>query len=73
MQVRNSSGQPALLGLLNSIENKMADVLALLRQFNLQKKEIIERDDLVIFDQLAWSKHAKTNYTVYRWGVSRGS
>lgn len=44
----------------------MADVLALLRQFNIQRKEIIERDDLVVFDQLAWSKSAKTNYTVYR-------
>ena len=48
------------------MQNKMADALTLLRQYNLQRKEITERDDLVIFDQLAWGKSTKTNYTVYR-------
>ena len=50
----------------------MADVLTLLRQYNIQKKEITERDDLVIFDQLAWNKSTKTNYTVYRWVAGAG-
>lgn len=44
----------------------MADCLSLLRQYNVQKKEIIERDNLIIFDQLAWPKHVKTNYLVFR-------
>ena len=48
------------------IELKMADCLSLLRQYNVQKKEIIERDNLIIFDQLAWPKHVKTNYLVFR-------
>ena len=45
---------------------KMADCLSLLREYNVQKKEIIERDNLIIFDQLAWPKHVKTNYLVFR-------
>jgi len=44
----------------------MADCLTLLRQYNLQKKEIVERDGLIIFDQIAWSRNAKTNYLTYR-------
>ena len=44
----------------------MADCLTLLRQYNIQKKEIVERDGLVIFDQIAWPRNAKTNYLVYR-------
>ena len=49
-----------------NISIKMADALTLLRQYNIQKKEIVERDDLIIFDQLAWPKTAKTSYMVYR-------
>ena len=45
----------------------MADCLSLLRQYNIQKKEIIERDNLIIFDQLAWPKNVKTNYLIFRY------
>lgn len=44
----------------------MADCLTLLRQYNTQKKEIVERDNLVIFEKIAWPKNAKTNYLLYR-------
>ena len=44
----------------------MADCLTLLRQYNLQKKEIVERDGLIIFEQIAWPRTAKTNYLSYR-------
>ena len=44
----------------------MADCLTLLRQYNTQKKEIVERDSLVIFDKTAWPKNTKTNYLIYR-------
>ena len=44
----------------------MADCLTLLRQYNTQKKEIVERDSLVIFDKNACPKNAKTNYLIYR-------
>jgi hypothetical protein len=44
----------------------MADCLTLLRQYNTQKKEIVERDSLVIFEKTAWPKTAKTNYLLYR-------
>ena len=47
-------------------KSNMADCLTLLRQYNTQKKEIIERDGLVIFDKIAWPQSAKTNYLVYR-------
>ncbi|XP_013421430.1 parafibromin-like [Lingula anatina] len=47
----------------------MADVLSALRQYNIQKKEIIEKDDLVIFGDMAWPKTAKTNYLV--WGTGK--
>lgn len=45
----------------------MADCLTLLRQYNTQKKEIVERDSLVIFDKIAWPKNARTNYLIYRY------
>ena len=45
----------------------MADCLTLLRQYNLQKKEIVERDGLIVFDQIAWPGTAKTNYLSYRY------
>ena len=44
----------------------MADCLTLLRQYNTQKKEIVERDDLVIFEKTAWPQTTKTNYLIYR-------
>lgn len=43
----------------------MADVLSALRQFNVSKKAIEEKDDLVVFDDKAWPRTAKTNYVAY--------
>ena len=43
----------------------MADVLLLLRDYNIHKKEIFERDDLFIFGELAWPKKAKTNFLIW--------
>ena len=44
----------------------MADCLSLLRQYNIQKKEILERDELIIFGNVAWPKTARTNYVIYK-------
>lgn len=52
----------------------MADVLSILRQYNINKKKIIEKDDQVLFGEFAWPKDAKTNYVIYgtgRDGVSQ--
>ncbi|XP_072015917.1 parafibromin-like [Amphiura filiformis] len=46
----------------------MADVLSILRQFNTNKKEIIENNDQVVFGEFSWPKDAKTNYTIYGTG-----
>ena len=43
----------------------MADPLSVLREFHLAKKDIIQRDELIIFDTIAFKKAAKTNYLVY--------
>lgn len=43
----------------------MADPLSLLRQYNVNKKEIIERDDQIIFGEFSWPKNVKTNYLTY--------
>jgi hypothetical protein len=49
----------------------MADVLSVLRQYNIQKKEIVVKGDEVIFGEFSWPKNVKTNYVV--WGcVWRG-
>ena len=37
----------------------MADALSVLRQFNIEKKEIIDRDDQIIFGDFAWPKNSK--------------
>ncbi|KAK3590593.1 hypothetical protein CHS0354_001618 [Potamilus streckersoni] len=47
----------------------MADVLSILRQYNINKKDIIEKDDQVIFGEFAWPKTARTNYLV--WGTGK--
>lgn len=47
-------------------EWKMADVLSVLRQYNIQKKEIIAKGDEVIFGEFSWPKNVKTNYVI--WG-----
>lgn len=44
----------------------MADLLSLLRDYNINKKEIIETDADVIFGDFSWPKSAKTNYVI--WG-----
>lgn len=44
----------------------MADPLSLLRQYNVNKKEIIERDNQIIFGEFSWPKNVKTNYLM--WG-----
>lgn len=43
----------------------MADPLSLLRQYNIQKKEIIEREGQIIFGEFSWPKNVKTNYLKY--------
>ncbi|EDW59412.1 parafibromin [Drosophila novamexicana] len=43
----------------------MADPLSLLRQYNINKKEIIERDNQIIFGEFSWPKSVKTNYLKY--------
>ncbi|XP_064395224.1 parafibromin-like [Halichondria panicea] len=50
----------------------MADCLTMLRRYNTQKKEIVEREKLIIFDQMAWPRNAKTNYLIYRTGQGVG-
>ena len=47
----------------------MADVLSLVRQFNVNKKPIDVRDNLVYFDEFVWPKNVKTNYIV--WGTGK--
>ena len=44
----------------------MADPLSLLRQYNVQRKEILEKDEYISFDEFAFPKTAKTNYIIYR-------
>ncbi|KAH9360168.1 hypothetical protein HPB48_011451 [Haemaphysalis longicornis] len=47
----------------------MADPLSLLRQFNVNKKDITERNSQIIFDEYSWPKTVKTNYLV--WGSGK--
>ncbi|CAG9575725.1 unnamed protein product [Danaus chrysippus] len=47
----------------------MADPLSLLRQYNVNKKEIVERDNQVIFGEFSWPKNVKTNYIM--WGSGK--
>jgi len=47
----------------------MADPLSLLRQFNMQRKTIVERDGQVIFGEFSWPKTVKTNYV--EWGTGK--
>lgn len=45
----------------------MADVLSVLRQYSIQKKEIVVQEDKVTFGrEFSWPKTVKTNYVV--WG-----
>ncbi|CAN2391883.1 Cell division cycle 73, partial [Pristimantis euphronides] len=47
----------------------MADVLSVLRQYNIQKKEINVKGDEVIFGEFSWPKNVKTNYVI--WGTGK--
>ncbi|XP_054272349.1 parafibromin [Macrosteles quadrilineatus] len=47
----------------------MADPLSLLRQYNVNKKEIIERENQIIFGEFSWPKNVKTNYLM--WGSGK--
>lgn len=40
-----------------------------MRQYNTNKKEIVEKDDQIIFGEFAWPKNAKTNYVI--WGTGK--
>ena len=39
--------------------------MSLLRQFNMQRKQIIERDNNIIFGEFSWPKTVQTNYVIY--------
>lgn len=43
----------------------MADPLSQLRQFNINKKEIKEHNDYIIFGDHGWPKNVATNYQIY--------
>lgn len=49
----------------------MADPLSLLRQYNIKKREIIERDKQIIFGEFSWPKNVKTNYLKYGYVLLR--
>jgi len=42
----------------------MSDPLELLRQFTIDNKEIKERDDKIIFDEIGWNKNTLTNFII---------
>ena len=43
----------------------MADPLSSLRQYNVNKKENVERGNLICFGESCWRKNVNTNYLVY--------
>ena len=47
----------------------MVDCLSLLRAYNINRKEIVERDDFIIFDQAAFPRTTKTNYQIFKAGA----
>ncbi|XP_045582746.1 parafibromin isoform X2 [Procambarus clarkii] len=59
LRKENSLG-PRSLSVIN-----MADPLSILRQYNVNKKEIITKGDNIIFGEFSWPKTVKTNYLVY--------
>jgi len=46
----------------------MADPLTLLRQFNINKRDVTEKGDQIIFGEFSYLKNVKTNYMVYKAG-----
>jgi parafibromin len=51
------------------ISNTMADPLSLLRQYHILRKQIIERENTIIFGEFSWPKTVKTNYVI--WGTGK--
>ncbi|XP_071947253.1 parafibromin-like [Antedon mediterranea] len=47
----------------------MADVLSILRQYNVQKKDIVEDGEQVSFGEFSWPKDVRTNYVI--WGTGK--
>ncbi|XP_070532316.1 parafibromin-like [Ptychodera flava] len=47
----------------------MADLLSILRQYNIQKKDVVVKDEQVILGDFAWAKTAKTNFVI--WGSDK--
>ena len=43
----------------------MADPLSLLRQFNINRKTIVERDNHIIFGEFSWPKTVRTTKEVW--------
>ena len=48
----------------------MADPLTLLRQFNINKRDVTETNEQIIFGEFSYLKNVKTNYMVYKAGES---
>lgn len=51
----------------------MADVLSVLRQYNMKKKEIVAKGDEVIFGEFSWPKNVKTNYIIWGYVSANGA
>lgn len=49
----------------------MADVLSVLRQYNIQKKEIVAKGEEVIFGEFSWPKNVKTNYIIWGYAIAK--
>ncbi|KAG8319619.1 parafibromin-like isoform X2 [Homalodisca vitripennis] len=47
----------------------MSDLLNVLRQYNMNKGDIIESNNLIVFGDLSWDKNVKTNYLM--WGSGK--
>ncbi|XP_077968805.1 parafibromin-like [Styela clava] len=47
----------------------MADALSILREYNMAKKKIEERDGYITFGDFSWPKNIKTNYPI--WGTGK--
>ncbi|KAF0712092.1 parafibromin isoform X2, partial [Aphis craccivora] len=43
----------------------MADPLTFLRTYHINKKEIIIKDNHILFGDLSWSKNVKTNFLMF--------
>jgi len=54
---------------LNVKEETSIDPLSILRQYNIKRKDIIERDGQIIFGEFSWPKAVKTNYLI--WGTGK--